>query len=90
MICSHPVLQKKRVIENNKQLYIEEERSLDLYEKEVVTPEESLQIKDIHDVSYKTFSDTYGLLYLHTIKGVRTFMVRKSPEVWMKELRVFL
>ncbi|WP_226576625.1 hypothetical protein [Halobacillus litoralis] len=72
------------MIENNQQQYLENEENLYLYERKVVAPEETLLLKDIHDLSYKELSGSYGFLYIHTIKGVRAYMVREHPGAWMK------
>ncbi|MGP4061905.1 hypothetical protein [Halobacillus litoralis] len=87
MICSQSVFVKTRVIENNQQHYIEHQETLDLYEDEIVTPTEKFVLKDVHDVSYKGLTGTYGFLYLHTIKGVRTYMVKEHPAEWMESFR---
>ncbi|MFZ0369724.1 MAG: hypothetical protein WAM07_08980 [Halobacillus sp.] len=84
MFYSQPIVWQTRVIKDNQQVYTEEQSTLDLYESEVITPTETYRLKDIFDVSYKPFSDSYGLLYLHTIKGVKTYMVKESPEAWME------
>ncbi|MBA2174616.1 hypothetical protein H0266_06795 [Halobacillus locisalis] len=87
MIYSQPVIHKKRVIENNRQYYLEEHLSLDLYDDQVLTPTESIDLRDLHDVSYKSFSGDQGLLYLHTNKGVRTFLVQHSPIKWIEAVK---
>ncbi|WP_242520525.1 MULTISPECIES: hypothetical protein [Halobacillus] len=87
VICAHPVIVKTRTIRNNQQLYEEREESLELYEDSVVCPDETFQLKDVHDVSYKEFSQGSGFLYLHTMKGVRTFLVKEHPRAWMDAFR---
>lgn len=87
LICSHPVFEKTRVIKNNQQLYLEHEVSLKLYDDEVMAPNERFKMVEVHDVSYKGFSDNYGFLYLHTIKGVRAYMVKEHPAYWMDALK---
>ncbi|MYL18332.1 hypothetical protein GLW04_00430 [Halobacillus litoralis] len=87
MICAHPIIVKTRTIRNNQQVYEEREERLELYEDSVVCPDEILERKDVHDVSYKAFSQGSGFLYLHTIKGVRTFLVKEHPGAWMDAFR---
>ncbi|RWZ55343.1 hypothetical protein EQV77_11520 [Halobacillus fulvus] len=87
VICSHTVIVKKRVIERNQQHYVEEEYQLELHPYEVRTPTETIRMEDVHDVSYRGLSETYGFLYLHTIKGVQTFMVREEPTTWINAYR---
>ncbi|SFJ61931.1 hypothetical protein SAMN04487936_10389 [Halobacillus dabanensis] len=90
MICSHPIFEKTRIIENNQQHYLEHERKLKLFEEEIVAPNETFLLLDVRDVSYKSFSESYGFLYLHTSRGVRAFMVKEEPKEWMEELRTRL
>lgn len=87
MIRAHPVYIKTRRIENNQQCYVEHKEFLELYKDGVVAPSETFALHEVHDVSYKALSGTYGFLYLHTIRGVRTFMVKEHPEGWMKALK---
>jgi hypothetical protein len=84
LLCSQPIVWKTRTIQNNQQFYIEEQSSIDLYQNEVVTPFETISIENIFDVSFKEFSNTSGLLYLHTNRGVKTYMVKESPSTWME------
>ncbi|WP_079529272.1 hypothetical protein [Halobacillus hunanensis] len=87
LICSQPVFLTKRVIDHNQQHFIEEEASIELYENAVITPTARFKIEDVHDVSYRNLSGTYGFFYLHTIKGVYPFRVKGSPDVWMEEYK---
>ncbi|TGB05344.1 hypothetical protein [Halobacillus salinus] len=87
MISSQPIIQKKRTIENNRQHYIEEHLSLQLYEHIVRTPSEDIPLQNLFDVSHRTLSGDQGFLYLHTNSGVRTFLVNQSPEEWVFEVR---
>ncbi|CDQ21156.1 hypothetical protein SAMN05192559_10661 [Halobacillus karajensis] len=87
LICSHPVYERTRVIKNNQQHYLEHEEWLELYETQVIAPKETFPLHAIHDVSYKSFSSTYGLLYLHTLKGVRAYTVKEDPAPWMQALK---
>ncbi|UOQ92700.1 hypothetical protein MUO14_20120 [Halobacillus shinanisalinarum] len=87
MICSHPVFTTKRVIKDNQQHYVEEESHIELYNDQVITPSAQFLIEDVHDVSYRPLSGTYGFFYLHTIRGVYSFKVKGSPEIWMAEYK---
>lgn len=90
LICSQPIFERTRVIENNQQLYLEKENKLKLFETSVVSPKETFPLHAIHDVSYRRSSSMYGMLYLHTHKGVRAYMVKEDPSPWMKELKACL
>lgn len=90
MIVSQPIIQRKRIIQNNQQHYLEEHLSLELYENQVRTPNENIPIEHLHDVSHRILSESEGFLYLHTNSGVRTFLVNQSPEEWIVEVKKLL
>lgn len=81
---SHPVFWKTRIIKNNQQLFQEEHSYIQLHSKKIVTPSETFQLDQVHDASFKNLNGTYGFLYLHTIKGVKAYMVKESPNDWIQ------
>ncbi|MCA0969721.1 hypothetical protein LCM20_03820 [Halobacillus litoralis] len=81
---------KKRVIKDNRQHYLEEMASLELTADQVNTPTETIPLSELHDVSHRSLAGEHGFLYLHTIRGVRTFLVEESPVEWMTEVKRWL
>ncbi|MCA1066012.1 hypothetical protein QTG56_10355 [Rossellomorea sp. AcN35-11] len=79
LICSQPVMKTERRIEDNQQFTVETEEHLHLYGDRIETPTKSFTIKDVLDVTSKPLSAYYTFLYLHTIEGVWTFIVKSSP-----------
>ena len=73
-------MKTERRIEDNQQFTVETEEHLYLYNDRIVTPTKSFTIKDVMDVTSKPLSSYYTFLYLHTIEGVWTFVVKSSPE----------
>ncbi|TMU85969.1 hypothetical protein FGG79_12330 [Bacillus sp. BHET2] len=73
-------MKTERRIEDNQQFTVETEEYLYLYKDRIVTPTKSFIIKDVMDVTSKPLSAYYTFLYLHTIEGVWTFVVKSSPE----------
>ncbi len=80
LICSQPFMKTERRIEDNEQFTVETEEYLYLYKDRIVTPTKSFIIKDVMDVTSRSLSAYYTFLYLHTIEGVWTFVVKSSPE----------
>lgn len=80
LICSQPFMKTERRIEDNQQFTVETEEHLYLYSDRIETPTKSFTIKDVMDVTSKPLSAFYTFLYLHTIEGVWTFVVKSSPE----------
>ncbi len=80
LICSQACMKTERKIEDNEQFTVEKEEFIHLYKDKIVTPTKSFTIKEVMDVTSKPLSAYYTFLYLHTIEGVRTFVVKSSPE----------
>ncbi|MBW3114778.1 MULTISPECIES: hypothetical protein [Bacillaceae] len=80
LICSQPFMKTERRIEDNQQFTVETEENLYLYSDRIVTPTRTFIMKEVLDMTSKPLSAYYTFLYLHTIEGVRTFVVKSSPE----------
>ncbi|WP_064091087.1 hypothetical protein [Rossellomorea aquimaris] len=80
LICSQPFMRTERRIEDNQQFTVETEGHIYLYKDKIVTPSKSFTLKDVMDVSSRSLSSYYTFLYLHTIEGVWTYVVKSSPE----------
>ncbi|WP_082234761.1 hypothetical protein [Halobacillus massiliensis] len=87
MICSQPIVWTIRKIESNQQKYIEKESVIELHEDVVITPSERFPLHEVHDASYRSLSNTLGFFYLHTIRGVFSYRVKDSPNVWISEFK---
>jgi hypothetical protein len=80
LICSQAYMKKERMIEDNQQFTVETEEFLYLYRDKIVTPKRSFSLHQVMDVTKKHLSARYIFLYLHTIEGVLTFVVKSSPD----------
>ncbi|RKQ33562.1 hypothetical protein [Oceanobacillus halophilus] len=80
IIAEQPYVKVERQVNSIEQVDIEHQRTLYLYHEKVVTEHREFPIKDIMDVSYRLIGDKGGLLYLHTSKGVYSYIVKTSPE----------
>ncbi|MDZ5473777.1 hypothetical protein SM124_18830 [Bacillus sp. 31A1R] len=79
IILSQPYIKVIRSIEDNQQKSIEVEDYLHLYADQIITDSNVFLLREVHDISYKIFSNSSGFLYLHTNKGVYSFIVYKEP-----------
>lgn len=58
-----------------------------LYETEITTASRSFSLHHIHDVSYRSFSGSNGLFYLHTNEGVFTFEISHDPSLFIQSYK---
>jgi hypothetical protein len=87
IIFSQPYIEICREIKCNQQYYIELEHYLDLYEDKIITASNEFSIKDVFDISYRSLSESYGFLYLHTNQGVLSYTVRTNPQFFIDEYK---
>lgn len=84
MLCSQIYLTVHRKIENNEQKYEENEELIRIYEDKLTTASDYFQLKDILDISFRNFSATKGFLYLHTTRGVYSYVTDNEPNQLIK------
>lgn len=75
-----------RTVDAITQTNTEEARKMYLYEDKLVTKHREFDMNTILDMSYRTFGNS-GLLYVHTNKGVFSYMIKSSPE---KFIQIFM
>ncbi|CAJ1314120.1 hypothetical protein [Paenibacillus nuruki] len=66
-----------------------DERMLILYQDRVTTHRREFAILDVFDMSYRTFSDGEGFFYLHTRKGVFSYMIREDPSLFIQAFKEY-
>lgn len=89
LIAQHPYIKIERKVTSNEQLEIEHDRIIYLYSDKVVTHYREFPIKDVMDFSYRKIADQGGILYLHTLQGVFTYIVKHSPEAFITAYRAY-
>ncbi|MCG7344542.1 hypothetical protein MHZ92_10375 [Sporosarcina sp. ACRSL] len=62
-------------------------RTLLLYEESIASSDQTFSLNDVHDVSYRPFSNGTGLFYLHTNRGVFTFGVNENPNEFINSYK---
>ncbi|MFP3844191.1 hypothetical protein [Priestia filamentosa] len=87
MISSHPYIHITKKIKHNRQEYEELEYQLELYEDKIVAGAEQFAIKAVLDISYRITTKSYGFLYLHTTKGVFSYLVKENPQLFIRHCK---
>lgn len=84
LIAQHPYFKVEREVSSIDQRNIEHERTIYLYTDKVVTQHRTFLISEVLDISYRTFGEAGGLLYIHTIGGLFSYTVKSSPQKFIE------
>ncbi|MBN8210389.1 hypothetical protein JI666_16670 [Bacillus sp. NTK071] len=87
IIFTQPFVVVERKMGRTGQRTIEEEHAIELYEDRIRAGQEDFALQDVFDVSYRFTSELYGFLYLHTNRGVVSYMIKKDPSVFVLEYK---
>ncbi len=87
IIFSQPFVIVERKIERTGQRTIEEEHTIELYVDRIRAGQEDFALGDVFDVSYRFTSALYGFLYLHTNRGVVSYIIKKDPSIFIEEYK---
>lgn len=80
----------EKYIEKFKQKYSHHIYTLSLYSYKIETEAHTFELEVISDISYKPFSTSGGLLYLHTNEGVFTYILEDDPKVFINAVKDLL
>lgn len=89
LIAQHPYIKTERKVIGIEQFQIEHDRIIYLYNDKVVTQYREFPIKVVMDFSYRQIGSQGGILYLHTLQGVYTYIVKSSPEAFIEAYRAY-
>ena len=89
LIAKHPYIKTERKVTSIEQFEIEHDRIIYLYNDKVVTQNREFPIKDVMGFSYREIANQGGILYLHTLQGVYTYIVKSSPEDFITAYRAY-
>ncbi|KAA9012849.1 hypothetical protein [Niallia endozanthoxylica] len=89
LIAQQPYIKTERKVTSIEQFEIEHDRIIYLYNDKVVTQNREFPIKDVMDFSYREIANQGGILYLHTLQGVYTYIVKSSPEAFITAYRAY-
>ncbi|WP_203362656.1 hypothetical protein [Bacillus sp. REN10] len=79
LYATQPYIITSRQIEWGQQKVSQREEHLHLYQDKVICASHEFTITEVHDMSYRLLSANYGFFYLHTIRGVFSYIVTTSP-----------
>lgn len=87
IISTIPYTRTEQYIENFEQKYSHSIYAISLYSYKIETNTHTFQLEHILDISYKPFSGIRGLLYLHTVQGVFTFILDTNPKEFINAVK---
>ena len=79
-IAVQPYIKVHRKVDGTEQIRIEEKRHLYMYPDKIVSKYHEFLIQDVLDITFKSYGENNGLLYLHTKSGLYSFTVEDSPQ----------
>jgi hypothetical protein len=74
-----------RVIEKNQQINSATRQDLYLYEDYIETFDKQFLLTNVLDISYKSGSSSFGVLYLHTNQGLFSYQLDTDPTDFIKK-----
>ncbi|WP_067729506.1 hypothetical protein [Oceanobacillus damuensis] len=89
LIAEQPYIKIVREVNSIEQIDIEHQRKMYLYEEKIVTEHREFSIDDVLDISYRFIGMDGGLLYLHTIYGAYSYIVKNSPEAFVEAFKAY-
>lgn len=89
LIAEQSYIKVVREVSSIEQKNIEEPRKMVLYDEKIVTQHREFPVKDVLDISYRFIGPDGGLLYLHTTKGVYSYIVKTSPKSFVEAFKDF-
>lgn len=90
ILAKQPYVKVVRTVDSITQTNTEEERVMYLYEDRLVTKHREFDISTINDMSYRNIGSTGGLLYVHTNKGVFSYIVKSSPQQFVQIVKEYI
>ncbi|TRZ36060.1 hypothetical protein CEQ21_10705 [Niallia circulans] len=76
-----------RRIEFNRQVVQEIKQSLILCSDRIMAEENVFQLEIVYDISVKKTNNLYQMLYLHTNKGVFSFIIKDDPAEFIRNVK---
>lgn len=79
LLAEQHYIKIERHVNGLEQKSIESSRILYLYDEKVVSKHREFPIQDVSDVTYRKVGPDGGMLYVHTMKGLYSYIVKSSP-----------
>lgn len=83
-LAAQPYSKIIREVTSTEQKDTEEKRTLYLYPDKVISKHREFPIEDVIDMSYRSFGERNGLLYVHTRSGLFTYIVSTSTVAFIQ------
>lgn len=83
-IAKQVYIEVERGIVSRQQYYKDQEHELILYKDRLESSNETFYLKDILDLSYRSFNHNFGLFYIHSNRGVFSFKVKMNPSKFIE------
>lgn len=87
LLSSITYIDTERSIEAGELKIVETQRNIHLYRDTLVTSATQFHVANVWDISYKSFSSEARLLYLHTHRGVLTYMIYTNPDKFVETFK---
>ncbi|MFS0673418.1 hypothetical protein [Ornithinibacillus sp. 179-J 7C1 HS] len=80
LLAKQEYFKVERKVDRITQVDVEHKRYLELYPDKIKSKHREFPIEEILDISYREIGgEGAGLLYLHTTRGVFSYMLKSSP-----------
>ncbi|WAA09583.1 hypothetical protein [Fervidibacillus albus] len=87
LIAQIPYIKIVRKVEFEGQHVTEEERMLTLYCDKITTKYREFPLKDVYEITHRSFDSSIGFLYLHTSQGVYSYTIKQSPSSFIESYK---
>lgn len=89
LLAVQPYVKVTRVVDLE-QKNIVQHRQIYLYRNRIVTRYRRFPIEDVLDISFRKVGGEGGLLFLHTVQGIFSYVVETSPELFIQAFKVHI
>ncbi|MBM7714575.1 hypothetical protein MHB50_20805 [Siminovitchia sp. FSL H7-0308] len=89
LLAIQPYIKVTRVVDLE-QKNIVQHRQIYLYRNRIVTRYRRFPIEDVLDISFRKVGGEGGLLFLHTVQGIFSYVVETSPELFIQAFKVYI
>lgn len=83
-IAVQTYVEVKREIDGIEKREFNQEHAMYLYQDRLITANHKFTIREVLDMSFRRMGDKGGLFYLHTDSGLYTYMVKSSPQEFIR------
>ena len=89
-IAKQDYMKVQREIVGTEQKQILDHRVMYLYSDRIVTRYREFALKDVYDISYRRMGGDKGFLYLHTNRGLYSYLVSVDPSEFIASYKQLL